>query len=240
MFSNGKLPASKKLLDYGLPVITDCFKQQKVQNVLLIPYAVVRAPYEERANQIRETLSELTVEVKSIHEFSNPVEAIRWADAIMVSGGNTWLLNKMLHDNGLIEPIQYAVRNKNTVYIGWSAGANLCGPNICTTNDMCVVDAAITPSLNFVPFNINPHYIDSSIENHMGETRDERILEFCIQNQHKIVVGIPEGSWLHKTDKGVSYHCPADKPLTWFKYNRTNTKLMPNEDLAFLLDSSYY
>ncbi|PID66139.1 MAG: dipeptidase PepE [Gammaproteobacteria bacterium] len=240
MFSSGRLPTSKKLLDYGLPDIAACFEKQQVRKVVFIPYAAIRAGYDEKVDILRDSLAALPVDVKGIHEFADPVEAIRQADAIMVSGGNSWLLNKLLHDNGLIEPIRDAVLNKQAVYIGWSAGANVCSPSMCTSNDMCVVDAAITAALHFVPFNINPHYIDASIENHTGETRDERLLEFCIENPHKIVIGIPEGSWLHLDDTGLSYHCPANRPLTWFKFNRPNTTLMPGENMDFFIDNDNY
>lgn len=221
MLSNGKLPTSKVLLEFALPSIISCFKEQKVKKVVVIPYSVIRLTYDERVNHIKEALSELKeLEIKGIHEFDDPVKAIFDADAIMVSGGNTWHLNKSLHDFGLIEPIREKVLNQNTVYVGWSAGTVICAPNMCTTNDMCIVDAAITPSLSFVPFHINAHYIDASLENHMGETRDERIAEFCIKNPHKSVIGIPEGTWLHLGDKGLTYHSPNNKPYTYFKFGQ--------------------
>lgn len=218
MLSNGKLPTSTILLDYALPAIKPVFVEQQVKNVLVIPYAVIRLSYDARVASVAEGLTDLNVEVRGIHEFDDPVLAVEWADAIMVSGGNTWYLNKTLHDNGLIEPIRQAVLEDGKVYVGWSAGSVICAPNMCTTNDMCIVDAAITCSLNFVPFHINAHYIDASIENHMGETRDERIEEFCIRNPHKRVVGIPEGSWIHLHDNGIDYHCPAQKPYVSFTH----------------------
>ncbi len=218
MLSNGMLPESKLLLEYALDDIKACFKKEKVKKVLVIPYAVIRLSYNERVQTIKDSLAGLDLEIKGIHEFNDPVEAVYNADAIMVSGGNTWQLNKSLHDNCLINPIREAVLEKNKIYVGWSAGSVICAPNMCTTNDMCIVDAAITASLNFVPFHINAHYIDAKMENHMGETRDERIEEFCIQNPHKEVIGIPEGSWLHYGDNGISYHTVKGKPFTRFKY----------------------
>ncbi|MDG6897577.1 dipeptidase E [Actinobacillus delphinicola] len=220
MLSNGKLPTSKVLLEFALPEIKASFLKQNVQRVVVIPYAVIRLSYDERVNSVRDSFSDMPLDIKGIHEFKDPVEGIEWADAILVSGGNTWYLNKSLHDFGLIEPIRKAVLKQNKVYVGWSAGTVICAPTMCTTNDMCIVDAAITSSLNFVPFQINPHYIDATIENHMGETRDERILEYCIRNPHQTVVGIPEGSWLHLHDDGLDYHCPAAKPYAVFKYGK--------------------
>lgn len=220
MLSNGKLPTSTHLLDYALPAIKQTFTAQKVKNVLVIPYAVIRLTFDERVDSVKQSLVGMDLTIKGIHEFADPVLAVQWADAIMVSGGNTWQLNKSLHDFGLIEPIRHAVINQGKVYVGWSAGSVICAPNMCTTNDMCVVDAAITSSLSFVPFHINAHYVDASLENHMGETRDERIAEFCIQNPHKTVVGIPEGSWLHLHDKGLDYHSSNGKPYAVFRLNQ--------------------
>lgn len=239
MLSNGKLPDSKVLLEYALPAITSKMREQKTKKVVVIPYAVIRMSYDERVASVRESLQGLDVEVIGIHEAQDPVAAIYAADAIMVSGGNTWQLNKMLHDNGLIEPIRDAVFNLETIYVGWSAGTVICGPNMCTTNDMCIVDAAVTSSLNLVPFQINPHYIDASIAGHMGETRDERILEFNILNPHKNVLAIPEGTWLELNDAGLSYHSGAKKSSYLFTFGEEKQVLAHDADLNFLMKDRY-
>ncbi len=218
MLSNGRLRESKVLLEYALSDIKTRFQKEKVKKVLVIPYAVIRLSYDERVQSVKDCLQGLDLDIQGIHEFDDPVEAVYNADALMVSGGNTWQLNKSLHYNGLIEPIRDAVLHKGTVYVGWSAGSVICAPTMCTTNDMCIVDAAITASLNFVPFHINAHYVDAKLENHMGETRDQRIEEFCIQNPHKEVIGLPEGSWLYYGKDGVSYHSVTGKPFTRFKF----------------------
>ncbi len=234
MLSNGKLPTSKVMLDYALDDIKSAFARKKVKNVLVIPYAVIRFTYDKRVETVQESLAGLDLNIEGIHNFKDPVLALEWADAIMVSGGNTWQLTKSLHDFGLIEPLRKAVLKEDKIYVGWSAGSVICAPTMCTTNDMCIVDAAITASLNFVPFQINPHYIDASIENHMGETRDERILEFCIQNPHKTVLGIPEGSWLHLHDDGLDYHCPLGKPFVEFKFGQEKRTLQQQDLTAYL------
>ncbi len=221
MLSNGMTADSSVLLEYALEDIIACFRREGVKKVLVIPYAVISIDYDERVQSLKDSFAgRLDVELSGIHEYNDPVKAVYDADAIMVSGGNTWQLNKSLHDNGLIEAIRKVVLQKNTVYVGWSAGSVICSPTMCTTNDMCIVDAAITASLNFVPFHINPHYIDARLENHMGETRDERIEEFCIQNPHKTVIGIPEGTWLYLSEQGLSYHSPKEKAFSYFSYEK--------------------
>lgn len=237
MLSNGKLTNSKVLLEYALPDIKNSLQERRVKNVLVIPFAVVRLSFDQRVESVKQSLAGLDVNVQGIHEFSDYVQAVRQADALFVSGGNTWYLNKVLHDYGLVEPMREAVLKNDKVYVGWSAGSVICSPNMCTTNDMCIVDAAITSALNFVPFHINPHYIDATIANHMGETRDQRIEEFCIKNPHKRVVAIPEGTWLRLSNAGLSYHSSNQKPLYVFKFTEEKKAFFEQDDInSFMAD----
>ena len=235
MLSNGQMPESTTLLDHAQPTLAESLRKHHAKNILVIPYAVIRLSYDARVDSVREAFAGLDMNISGIHDHADPITAINQADAILVSGGNTWYLNKALHDNGLIGPIRDAVLNHSTTYIGWSAGAVICAPNMCTTNDMCIVDAPITDSLGFLPFHINAHYIDAVLERHMGETRDERIEEFCICNPHKSVIGIPEGTWLHLGDDGLSYHAPNGEPLTYFRFGEEKRVFTADDDINHLM-----
>ena len=235
LLSNGKIAGNTKVMEFALPAITDVFTRKQVKNVLVIPYAVIRSSHDDRTAMVAESLSHLDVNVTGIHRAEDPVEAIRQADAIVCSGGNTWVLNKTLHDLGLIGPIQQAVTQQGVPYVGWSAGAVISAPTIRTTNDMCIVSAAITPSLSFVPFQINAHYIDATIEGHMGETRDERIEEFLVVNPHQSVIGIPEGSWLAVSGDTMTYEAANGKPLHWFKLNQERKLIQAGSDVTELM-----
>lgn len=235
MLSNDKNSDDEQLFEFALTPLLNRLKTQKVKKVLVIPYAVIRFSYDECVEAIKEGLSSLTLDVTGIHEHEDPVQAVLAADAIFVSGGNTWAMNKALHDNGLVAPIRKKVLTENTMYVGWSAGSVVCAPNMCTTNDMCIVDAAITSSLNLVPFHINPHYIDTVIANHMGETRDERIEEFMINNPYRKVLAIPEGSWLQLDNDGLQYCAPHNKPCYLFTGKKKKTAYHQGDDLSFLL-----
>lgn len=239
LFSNGKLPGNARLLEFGLDWIEAMVKRTGVKKFVFIPYAMIRSDYQSRADDLQNVLGEFGCEVINIATCADPVEAVQQAEAFIVSGGNTWVLNKMLHDNGLIGPLRQAVLKQNKPYIGWSAGTNIGGPTICTTNDMPIVSAVILPSLNFVPFQINPHYIEASVEGHMGETRDERIAEYLIMNQHQVVAGIPEGTLLHIQDGKLSYHAANGKPMKLFKYGEEATYFQVGDDIQFLMEQSF-
>ena len=117
--------------------------------------------------------------------------------AIIVGGGNTFQLLAQCRKRGWLVRIGDAARSGRMSYTGWSAGANLAGLTINTTNDMPIVDPQGFGALGLVPFCINPHYHNSLPPGHQGETRDQRLAEFLVANPDKQVVALPEGSWLH-------------------------------------------
>jgi dipeptidase E len=238
LFSNGKLPGNTKVLEFGLEWIKEAVQRTGAKKLVLIPYAVIRSSHDERTALLQESLAEFGCEVTGLHTADDPVKAIEEADGILVSGGNTWVLNKMLHDLGLIGPIRKAVLQEDKLYIGWSAGTNVGTPTIRTTNDMPIVTAAILPALNLVPFQINPHYIEASISGHMGETRDERIEEFLAINQHEVVVGIPEGTLLHVQDGQLHYRAANGKPLKLFRHQQEAEYFGEDDDIQFLMAQS--
>ena len=239
LFSNGKLPHQTQLLEYGLDWIKTEIQKNNVKKFIFIPYAMIRSDYDARAEQLNSLFADLGCQVTSIHHEADPHQAIEDCDGIIVSGGNTWVLNKMLHDQGLIGVLRKAILKNNKLYIGWSAGANIGAPTIRTTNDMPIVTSAVLPSLNLVPFQINPHYIDASIDGHMGETRDERIEEFLRVNPKEIVVGIPEGSVLHVIDGHIEYRSANEKNMKLFQLDKEPVNFQSGDDIQFLMEHGY-
>ena len=171
------------------------FLGEKSVNAIFIPYAAVTFSFREYEEKVNARFAEIGHQVTSIHRFINPIDAIENADAIVVGGGNTWQLVKMLHDKGLMKAIRKRVK-KGTPYIGWSAGSNIACPTLKTTNDMPIVEPSSFKTLKLVPFQINPHYLDDNPSNHGGETREVRINEFIEANQNTYVVGLREGTML--------------------------------------------
>ena len=125
-------------------------------------------------------------------------EMLEEAEGIFTGGGNTFVLLKTLYDLSLIPLLQEKVRS-GCPYMGSSAGSNIAGMGIETTNDMPIVHPPSLDALGFLPFNLNPHYQDPDQDSkHMGETRETRIREFLVFNNRK-VVGLREGSHLRRS-----------------------------------------
>ena len=125
------------------------------------------------------------------------------AEAIFTCGGNTFRLLKTLYDRGLLETIRALVRG-GAPYIGTSAGTNITAPTIKTTNDMPIVYPPSFEALGFIPFQINPHYIDPDPNStHQGETREQRLVEYLQENEIP-VLALREGSTLLVEDGEVT------------------------------------
>lgn len=183
-------------LEHALPMM-DAFLPSDVKEILFIPYAGFAMGYDAYEQKVSTALQGIKRKVISIHQFDDPVKAVEDAQAIAIGGGNTFYLLKQLYDNELVDAIRKKV-NAGTPYMGWSAGSNMAGLTICTTNDMPIVQPRSFDALALVPFQINPHYTDYQPPNHNGETRAERIYEYTCANPHRYVVGIPEGTALER------------------------------------------
>jgi len=181
-------------LEYLLSDLSVFFKD--TDEILFIPYARPGGiSHDEYTAKVSIPFKTIGKTVKGIHEFENPVEAVKQAKGIFVGGGNTFVLVSQLYKNNLIEVIKDVVKS-GTPYLGTSAGSNICGLTVNTTNDMPIMYPPSFKTFGFVPFNINPHYLDPDPNStHMGETRETRIREFHAFNTQP-VVGIREGSWL--------------------------------------------
>jgi len=181
-------------LEYILPQLKSFFKG--IEEVLFIPYARPGGiSFDEYTKIVRTAFLKIDTRIKGIHEFNNPELAVKNAKAIFTGGGNTFVLVNSLYQNNLIHVIKKVVEN-GTLYLGTSAGSNIAGVNMKTTNDMPIVYPPSFETLGLMSFNINPHYLDPDpTSKHKGETRETRIKEFHTYNDIP-VLGLREGSWL--------------------------------------------
>jgi len=192
---------SGQYLDYLLDTLKLHFKN--IDDIVFVPYARPSGiTHDEYTKKAAKAFAKIGITVKGLHEFKNPEEAIANAKGIFTGGGNTFVLVNALYKFKLINPLKAAINN-GTPYLGTSAGSNICGLTMCTTNDMPIVYPPSFKTLSFVPFNINPHYLDTDPSSkHMGETRETRIKEFHKFNTQP-VIGLREGSWLEVKGQSI-------------------------------------
>jgi dipeptidase E len=230
LISNSTNPG-EPYLDYPKNRIKEFLGNDPVRS-LFIPYAAVTFSYDEYEARVSERFREIGHDIVSIHRYTDPVAAVKEADAIVVGGGNTWKLLRTIRDNGLIGPVREKVFS-GTPYIGWSAGSNVACPTIMTTNDMPVTEPDSFSSFALVPFQINPHYLDANPVGHAGETREQRIAEYIEMNPGIYVVGLREGTMLWAESGKLSLSGPRNARL--FIKGAIPVEAGNNEDLSFLL-----
>lgn len=173
--------------------VKDFLGESGKEEILFIPYAGVRRTNDEYEQKVIDRLKNKNI--KSIHHYEDKISAIKNANSIAVGGGNTFMLLYTLYKLNLIEPIKEAVAN-GAKYFGWSAGANIAGKTMMTTNDMPIIMPKSFDSLNIFPYQINPHFISGKLVGHNGESREERLEEFLIANPKETIYALPEGTAL--------------------------------------------
>lgn len=163
------------------------------RKALFLPFAGVTAGWDEYTGKVQDALAPAGLELTGAHK--TDAAAIGGFDLILVGGGNTFQLLHQCRRRGWLDAIRTQVGG-GTPYAGWSAGANLACPTLCTTNDMPIVDPQGFDALALVGFQINPHYTNALPAGHQGETRNDRIQEYLAANLASTVVALPEGDWL--------------------------------------------
>lgn len=215
-------------LEYILPTLATFFKE--ANTILFIPYARPGGiSYDEYTAIAKKAFTTINKEVKGIHEFENPKEALQQADGIFTGGGNTFELVNQLYKNGVIEVLKEVVEN-GVPYLGTSAGSNICGVTMMNTNDMPIVYPPSFKTLGLIPFNINAHYLDPiKGSTHMGETRETRIKEYHVFNKTS-VLGLREGSWLAVNDKSIVLK--GNLPARLFKKDTAPTEIVTETEIS--------
>lgn len=227
--STSTLPG-ETYLEYLLPELKILFANCKT--ILFIPYARPSGiSHEDYTKIVALAFAKINIEVKGIHEFEDEIETIKNAEGIFTGGGNTFLLVYQLYKKDLMH-ILFENIKKGTPYLGTSAGSTICGLSMQTTNDMPIVYPPSFKTLGLIPFNINPHYLDSNLKsNHMGETRETRINEFHQFNTIP-VLGLREGSWVEVQENKITLKGNLSARL--FQKNKIARELEPESDLSNL------
>lgn len=204
-------------------------------SLLFVPYARPDSiSHKGYTAKVREAFGQWGISVTSVHEAKDPVAAVNEAEAVFIGGGNTFLLLRQLYQHNLIKPLQERVK-KGMPYMGTSAGSNVAGKTIGTTNDMPIVFPKSFDALQLVPFNLNPHYQDPDPNStHMGETRETRIKEFHTHNTQP-VVGLREGSMLRVIGDKITLKGPLNARI--FLQGLKPQEFKPEDDINFLMEA---
>ena len=215
-----------------LEYLTDTLKShfQGVTKLVFIPFArpggISHHAYTEK---VAAAFAKLHIAVVGLHTFDDAAAALTHAQAIFTGGGNTFVLVKEMHERNLFPSLLAAI-NAGTPYLGCSAGSNICGQSMQTTNDMPIVMPPSFQTLGVLPFNLNPHFLDADAQSkHMGETRETRIQEYHAFNSTP-VLGLREGSWLEVS--GEKIILKGALTARWFTPQQSATELEPETDLA--------
>jgi len=215
-------------LSHALPLLHSFLEHADLSKAVFIPYAGVTISYDEYTDKVNQALAPLKIQCRGLHTFADPVAAIYHASVILVGGGNTFMLLDQLYRNGIVTPIRQTVAN-GIPYIGWSAGSNVAGRSICTTNDMPIVQPESFTALKLADLQLNPHYTEWTQPGHNGETRLDRLAEYLQVNPDERILALPEGTAFEQ--KGQACRIRGNKEAYWISAPAEKTAILPNHPL---------
>lgn len=227
LLSNSTAPG-REYLEHATDALAEALDD--VKRLVFVPFAL--ADHDAWTAKAAAAFAPYGVEVAGAHE-ADPIKLFDSAQAVFVGGGNTFRLLRELYARELLATIRDRVAH-GTVYIGSSAGTNVACPTIRTTNDMPIVQPPSFEATGLLPFQINPHYLDPvDGDDHMGETRPERISQFLEENDVP-VLGMREGTWLHRVDSKLTLG-GGEAGARLFRRGADPAEITPGADLSDLL-----
>ncbi|MDO9258225.1 MAG: dipeptidase PepE [Bacteroidales bacterium] len=222
----------EEYLGWPREILRQFITSNNIKSCLFVPYAGVTVNWDDYTTRVQDVFGMWGCKVESVHTVNDPVLSVSKAECIVVGGGNTFRLVQMMHETGIMA----AIREKSlsgTPFIGWSAGSNVACPTLCTTNDMPIIQPSSFKTLNLVPFQINPHYLDANPEGHGGETREQRINEFQALNTDVLVVGLREATALYVD--GNNMNLLGNRSMRLFAAGKEPVEFQPGNEVSFLL-----
>jgi len=221
----------EKYLDHAMSAVLEFLGP--VKRLTFVPFAL--ADHDGYTAKARERFAGEGIEVTGLMADRGRADTLEEAEAIFVGGGNTFRLLRALQATGHVEAIRARVA-AGMPYLGASAGTNIAAPTIRTTNDMPIVQPASFDALGFVPFQINPHFVDADASSrHMGETREDRLREYLEENERP-VVGLREGAWLRR--EGSSLRLEGRNGARLFRRGGNAENVLPGTALDHLLSDA--
>lgn len=221
----------EEYLGWPQKILSDFIAKNNIKSCLFVPYAGVTVTWDDYTQRVQDVFSRWGCAVQSVHTVDDPILLVSQAECIVVGGGNTFRLVQMMQKTGIMKAIKNKVLS-GIPFIGWSAGSNIACPTLCTTNDMPITQPSSFKTLNLVPFQINPHYLDANPEGHGGETREQRINEFQALNKDVVVVGLREATALLIV--GNTMELLGKRPMRLFKSGKEPVEFQPGDEISFL------
>lgn len=114
------------------------------------------------------------------------------AAVLYVSGGNTFLLNHRLHTTGLLGDLRRRIV-AGLPFVGFSAGAIICGPNMLTTNDMNLCATTHFEALNLVRYNLDAHF---PTDEAARDQQADWLLDYHVYHDNPILA-LEDGAYLY-------------------------------------------
>jgi len=158
LVTGGSMMNGNHFADSVLPGMHEHYAGRRL--VALVLHASHPADRDKMEVRLREAFLHIGVPAaESLHRYDDAGarELLTKADAIFVGGGETFVLLRELARTGQIALIRERVL-AGVPYGGASAGANVAGLIIGTTNDFPVADIPSRESLALLPATINPHH----------------------------------------------------------------------------------
>jgi dipeptidase E len=158
LVSGGSMMNGDRFADSTLATMREHFAG--CQRVALVLHATFPAERDAMEGRLTRALAHIGVPAaESLHrrDAAGALELLRAADGILVGGGETFVLLGELHRTGQLAVIRERVL-AGVPYAGVSAGANVAGPVVGTTNDFPVAEIPTREALGLFPASINPHH----------------------------------------------------------------------------------
>ena len=162
-----------------------------IQRILLVNFASLPPDRDAYAARMQRDFRRINegFQVDSLHtsSISDAARMVKDAEAVYVSGGNTFLLLRELYDRQVVALLRDRILG-GMPYAGSSAGSNLAGINIGTTNDFPLVDIPTRKALGILPGTFNPHHPDP--EKKEFDSRQYKIGQYARYHPMDPVVGV--------------------------------------------------
>lgn len=191
----GSMMNGNHFADSTLPAMREHYAGTKTVALVLHPsHPADRDKMERRLKQAFAHLG--GQEAFSLHRFDT-AEANRRlaaADAIFLGGGDTFMFLRTLYETGQLGILRERILEGVPV-AGSSAGANVMGTVIGTTNDFPVTDVPTRRSLAVIPVLINPHHPLPEAESAFG-SREWKIGNYLRWNPTERVIALGDRAML--------------------------------------------